>query len=293
MSITERVLARLGFSSPPPTDNAGLSALYAAWCISVPFDNIGKLIALRTSPGDPLPGMDATEFFERWLTHGVGATCWATANALHELLVGVGFDAHRVAGSMRDTGYIGHGSVRVCIDGIDWLADSSLLTDIPLPLTSEIFVASREIFGAESEPSADSHIVWADNPPNATLIPCRISIYEASHEFYVERYEASRQRSPFNDRLYARQNRIGERLVLDGNTRILKTALGTEIRDLARDELFSSLIDEFGISGEFVDKWRMSGAIDASFLPASTPPAPNAMLPPSMRGTLKTTQEKR
>lgn len=286
MSITERVLTRLGFSSPPSTDIAGLSALYAAWCISVPFDNIGKLIALRTSPGDPLPGMDATEFFERWLAHGVGATCWATANALHELLVNVGFDAHRVAGSMRDTGYIGHGSVRICIDRTDWLADSSLLTDIPVPLTTEIFVANSGTFGAESEPSVGSHIVWADNPPDATLMPCRISIYRASHEFYVERYEASRQRSSFNDRLYARCNRLGERLVLNGNTRISKTAVGTQIDELQRDELFSCLIREFGVSDEFVDRWRHSGAMDASFLPPSTPPAPIRMLPPSMRGTV-------
>lgn len=285
MSLTARVLNRLGFSSPPTPDIAGLSALYAAWCISVPFDNVGKLIALRTSPGDPLPGMDATEFFDRWLAHGVGATCWATANALHELLVNVGFDAHRVAGSMRDTGYIGHGSVRVCIDGIDWLADSSLLTDIPVPLTSEIFVASGGTFGAESEPSVGSHIVWADNPPDATLIPCRISIYLASHAFYVERYEASRQRSSFNDRLYARRNRLGERLVLNGNTRISKTAAGTQVQELQRDELCASLIGEFGMSEQFVVRWRLSGAIDASFVPASSPPPPSAMLPPSMRGT--------
>lgn len=237
--------------------------------------------------------MDATEFFERWLSHGVGATCWPTSNALYELLADVGFDARRVAGSMRDTGYTGHGSVKVRIDGIDWLADSSLLTDIPLPLTNEVFIASGEVFEAESEPSVDSHIVWADTPPNETLVPCRISIDHTSHDFYVERYEASRQRSSFNDRLYARRNRLGERLVLTGNTRISKTAVGTQVEELERDELCGSLVGEFSMSEEFVDRWRLSGAIDASFIPPSTPPAPITMLPPSMRDTVQQTAEQR
>lgn len=289
MLVTERVLARLGFTSHPFPDIAGLNALYAAWCVSVPFDNIGKLIALSSSPADPLPGIDATEFFERWLTHGVGATCWATANALYELLADVGFDARRVAGSMRDTGYTGHGSVKVRIDGIDWLADSSLLTDIPLPLTEEVFVTTDGIFGAESERSGDSHLIWADVPPYPTLTPCRISIDQASHEFYVERYEASRQRSPFNERLYARCNRPGERLVLNGNTRISKTAGKMDIRELNADELCGSLIEEFGISEEMVDEWRLSGTFDESSHPASTPPPPPiTVLPPSMRGTTET-----
>ncbi|MEO5902813.1 MAG: arylamine N-acetyltransferase [Gemmatimonadaceae bacterium] len=277
-------MSRLGFSVLPSPDLAGLNALYAAWCLAVPFDNIGKVVALRTSPAEPLPGIDATEFFERWLAHGVGATCWSTANALYELLIAAGFDARRVAGSMRDTGYTGHGSVKVRIDGIDWLADSSLLTDIALPLTSNFFAATDGIFAAESEPSVGSHIVWADLPPYPTLIPCRISMDQASHEFYVERYEASRLRSPFNDRLYVRRNKSGERLVLNGSTRISKTARGMDIRELDSDDLCGSLINEFSISEEFVDRWRRSGALDASLLPASTPPPqPITMLPPSMR----------
>jgi len=266
-----------------------LNALYAAWCVSVPFDNIGKLIALSSSPADPLPGIDATPFFERWLAHGVGATCWATANALYELLADVGFDARRVAGSMRDTGYTGHGSVKVRIDGIDWLVDSSLLTDIPLPLTEKVFATTDGIFAAESERTGDSHLIWADVPPYPTLIPCRISIDQASHEFYVERYEASRQRSPFNERLYARRNRPGERLVLNGNTRISKTAGELDVREMNPGELCASLVDEFNISEEFVDTWRKSGGLDASFLPASAPPpTPIILLPPSMRGTTET-----
>jgi|SRR5665647_357594 len=44
-------------------------------------------------------------------------------------LIALNFNARRVAGSMRDTGYVGHGSVEVHIDGTDWLVDPSMLTE--------------------------------------------------------------------------------------------------------------------------------------------------------------------
>ena len=113
MGHLDDVLNRLGFDHRPDADLGGLRDVYAAWCLSVPFDNIAKLIALRAPRGAPLPGMDAAEFFGRWLEHGVGGTCWITSNALCELLLALGFEARRVAGSMGDSGYLGHGSVKV------------------------------------------------------------------------------------------------------------------------------------------------------------------------------------
>jgi N-hydroxyarylamine O-acetyltransferase len=102
--LRDRVLDRLGFPAAPSRDLEGLRALYGAWCASVPFDNTRKMIALRTAGGDPLPGGDARDFFESFLAHGTGGTCWPTSNALFELLRSAGFEARRVAGSMRDTG---------------------------------------------------------------------------------------------------------------------------------------------------------------------------------------------
>src|SRR4051812_16957422 len=126
-ALRAQVLARLGLASAPATDLNGLRTLYAAWSSTMPFDNIAKLIALRTdSPGN-LPGIDAAEFFERYLEHGVAGTCWPSSNALFTLLADLGFPARRVAGSMRDMGIVSHGSVKVRLDGIDWLLDSSML----------------------------------------------------------------------------------------------------------------------------------------------------------------------
>ncbi len=196
----------------------------------------------------------------------------------------LGFDARRVAGSMRDTGYPGHGSVKVRIDEIDWLVDSSMLTDIPLPLTDEVFISGNDGFGAEVEPIGDTHMIWADMPPNPTLVPCRLMVDPASHSLYAERYEASRERSPFNERLYARKNMPLQRLVLIGGTRYLKTAEGMDTQELNRDQLRESLRDEFDISSELIGEWTRSGSLDASLLPPSSPaPPPITTQPPSRR----------
>lgn len=281
--LRETILARMGISALPSPDLAGLRSIYAAWCLSVPFDNIAKLIALRARPDQPLPGMDATEFFERWLTHGVGGTCWAGSNALCEFLLSLGFNARRVAGSMGDTGYLGHGSVKVRFGHNDWVADSSLLTDVLIPLTDAIFVDDESIFGVESEPVDGSHMIWADVPPSPALTPCRLMIDPSDHAHYVERFEASRARSPFNERLYVRRNLDGARFLLVARTRILKDRDGIQKQELSRDEICSSLIEEFGVSKKLVDELNSCGALEASFNSSPPPPSPVVHVPPSQR----------
>ena len=284
MELVDDVLTRLGLDRPPNADMSGLRSIYAAWCLSVPFDNLAKLIALRAPKGEALPGMDAIRFFKRWLEHGVGGTCWVTSNALCELLLALGFDARRVAGSMGDTGHLGHGSVKVRIDGADWLTDSSMLTDVPLPLTDELFIHDGPAFRAEVEAVDDTHIVWADLPPNPSLVPCRLLVDQATHATYTQRYEASRVRSPFNERLFATRNLDGQRLVLSANTRIMKTASGIQTKALSRSRVCESLRDEIGVSGTFIDQWVACGALDASFAPAMAPPPHSVPRdPPSRR----------
>ena len=99
-----RVAKRLGLEPRLETNIQGLYALYGAWCRKVPFDNVRKLIALRTGDAGPLPGGDATDFLENFLEHGTGGTCWSSSNALFELATAFGFRARRISGSMRDLG---------------------------------------------------------------------------------------------------------------------------------------------------------------------------------------------
>jgi arylamine N-acetyltransferase len=98
--LVQQILARLGFNrrSTPTID--ALRAVYSAWCERVPFDNIRKLIHVRSANAAPLPGSTAQDFFEAWLKFGTGGTCWPGAGALHAFLRVLGFDAVRAIGTM-------------------------------------------------------------------------------------------------------------------------------------------------------------------------------------------------
>ena len=72
---------------------------------------------------------------------------------------------------MRDMSVINHGSVKVCLEGSDWLIDSSLLSNLPLPLNESIFVSSDPVFAVEVEPVDSTHLIWAHLPPNPRGLP--------------------------------------------------------------------------------------------------------------------------
>ncbi len=99
-ALLERVLMKLGLSEHPASTLDGLQTLYAAWCRKVPFDNVRKLIYVHQHDPSPLPGDEATDFFEAWLAYGTGGTCWAGNGALYTLLVTLGFEASRGRGTM-------------------------------------------------------------------------------------------------------------------------------------------------------------------------------------------------
>lgn len=283
--LTERVLSRLGLHEPPPPDLDGLSALYRAWCMRVPFDNTRKTMALRAGTAGALPGTRAEDFFEHWLAHGTGATCWPSSNALLSILLAVGLDARRVIASMRDLGSPNHASAKVRIAGRDWLVDSSMLLNTPLPLGPGVFVGHDPVWPAEVESSNGTHIVWWHPPPREEYLPCRILVDPATFQEYVDGYERSRERSPFNEGLYARRNYPAALVILIGRTRHVRTPGGVESRDLTADELTQSLRDEIGLSGHMIDRWIGSGGLAGSLAPPapSTPGGGRHDVPPSRR----------
>ena len=281
--LLDRLALKLGLADRGSTDLAGLRQVYAAWCTHVPFDNVRKLITLGTGAEGLLPGAHAVDFLENWLEHGTGGTCWSSSNALYALLKSMGFDARRVAGSMRDAGVPGHGSVKVAIDNQDWLVDSSMLQMHPMPLTDGYYRSDDPLFGVEIEPGDGLHLIWFATPPYADLFPCRLMLDPVDHDFYLERYEISRTRGPFNHHLSVRYNRGTARTVLQGHTRHRKTVHGLQSEALGREELCATLRDEVGMSEEIVNRWVQCGALDAAYEPPLTPPAPIVGVPPSRR----------
>jgi arylamine N-acetyltransferase len=282
--LLDRVLHRLGFKERLVADLPTLKRLYASWCMNVPFDNLRKMIVLRSEVMRPLPGMDTTDFFENWLKNGSGATCWPMANALYELLLSLGYNASRIACYMRDMGVVNHGSVKVSLDGREYLADASLLLNIILPLDNETFILRDNVYPVESEPEGASYLVWMLTPPGSEYFCCRIISDPVEFSFFTEWYEATRARSIFNQRLYARRNYPGELIILWGNTRFSKTVRGIESRELSRDEVCKALEQDIGISDSLIAEWVGSGSLEASFEPLSgPPPPPYPKKPPSQR----------
>jgi len=256
----DAVLERLGFSGPPPVDLEGLTAVYGAWCSRVPFDNIRKLIALHGGRSGPLPGLGAEDFFDAWLAHGTGGTCWPSANALHALLDSTGFASRRVTASMFDKGEPSHGTTIVTIDGDEHLVDSSMLTGTPLPLDpAGPTVTPGEGFPHRARPVAEGWLFEFTRVAIDETLPCRTLSPDATPlAFFEERYEVSRTWSPFNDHLNVLTHRSGG-AISHTSGHLYHRPSGAPIAELAggpisAEEVRASLIDEVGCSEAIVDE---------------------------------------
>lgn len=261
----ERVLERLGLRAPPEPSLDGLNVLYRAWGLAVPFDNVRKRIALCRGDTGPLPGVHAQDFFENFLRHGTSGTCWPSSNGLFALLDACGFEARRIAASMRDMGIPNHGSVVVRIEGTDYLADSSMLPPAVFPVRpGEALEIEDPVRPIRVEPVEDTLRIWFQLSFGDTFLACRILEDPVDHPFYLERYEITRSldQSPFNTALYAQRGFPGGRvLTYLGTSRFWKNAEGVEKTELSADELAQSLVAELGLSEEIVEELRAAAAL--------------------------------
>jgi N-hydroxyarylamine O-acetyltransferase len=253
--LVERVLDRLGLSSRPEVSLAGLSDLYGAWCRRVPFDNIRKLIHVRAGNPATLPGDAPNEFFEAWLTHGTGATCWAGNGALCELLATLGYDARRAAATMMVAPGIppNHGSVVVHFGDTRYVADASMLFVEPLPLTDGACIA-HPAWGVRTRFVDGFFTVRWKALQRPDLLDCRFNRYDVSAADFSAFHEATRAWSPFNFNLNLNLVRgsgrigagLGNRISIDAQGKAAGTPLDRESRK-------RFLVDEIGISEEIAD----------------------------------------
>jgi len=252
--LVERVLQRLGLRRRPDVSLPALADLYARWSRNVPFDNIRKLIHVRAEDPRRLPGDAPNEFFEAWLRHGTGATCWAGNGALCELLTALGYDARRAAATMMVAPDIppNHGSVVVHLDGARYVVDASMLFVEPLPLRAGARVA-HGAWGVEAF-DVDGHftIRWKVLL-RPDLLDCRYNLYDVTPAQFGAFHEATRAWSPFNFglslNLVRGDGRIGaaldHRVTVDASGAVSRTPFTADTRR-------RFLIDEVGISEETV-----------------------------------------
>jgi N-hydroxyarylamine O-acetyltransferase len=259
----DRVLERLGLSDRPPVDLAGLNAVYAAWCASTPFDNVQKRIWFAGDRTTPVTGGDPTEFFANWLAHGTGGTCWPTSGAMYALLRSLGFPARRIAGSMvhagdRNPQEAGHGSVLVALDGVDYLADASILAFETVPLVrGQRAGTGPGIHAIEAVPTDTGFdVLWRSGRDRETPVTFRTrpQFDPVDHRFFLDGYERSKTSSPFNRALYICRRSPNAIVSLVRHVLITVAADDTttveEIDEATRKDL---LLGVFGLSPEIAE----------------------------------------
>jgi len=253
----DAVLERLGFAAPVEPDRAGLDAVYLAWCRRVPFDNLVKRIDVVAGTA-PFRNDRPEAFFDLWLAHGTGGTCWPSSRALGALLHSVGFTVRLGSASMADdvAGKVhSHGTILAAIDDTLWWVDSSMLTDEPVPLVrGEQTALAHPVRPVRVEPVDDLWRVYWCTGVGAGEMGCLLLDDDVDGEHYSARYEWSRGWSPFNTGVYATRNRpdevitfwAGRRDVMDVHCHTPGTTLDPEKRRAV-------LVEDFGYSEEIVD----------------------------------------
>lgn len=118
-----------------PSDPQGIGDLYRTWCAQVPFDPVAKAAALvegRTPPGD-----DPVEVAERWLTTGLGSTCWGHVTVLGALLERAGVRVSAGLDRMLTADLVDfHSFLVVHADGAPLLLDPIHPSGDPLPMVA-------------------------------------------------------------------------------------------------------------------------------------------------------------
>ena len=260
--LIERVLAKLGLRNRPSLELAGLNTLFAAHCGSIPFDNIRKRIWFASDQTTPLPGGDPTDFFEHWLAHGTGGTCWPTNGGLYALVHALGFDARRIAGSVIVGGYpqgANHGSVLVTLDGVDYLVDANIGSFKALPLVPGVLASTGEgIHDIKAVPSESGFEIFFYTGWNrAEPLPFRPEPeYDpVDHAFWLARYDRTKKVGFFNDALLIFRHFPESIVTIGRKNKITVAADGsytkTELSDVERK---AALVEELGISEEITEK---------------------------------------
>jgi N-hydroxyarylamine O-acetyltransferase len=254
--LLERVLEKLGFSEIPEPSRETLDAIYSAWCGSVPFDNVRKLIHVNRGDTGPLPGATPGDFFESWLKWGTGGTCWSGAGACWALLSEIGFSVDRGVATMLVAPDLppNHGTVRAKLGEDFFLLDCSILHGKPLSLIDQVNTEA-------AHPAWGVRCVWKDGKPYLWWRPlhksdgfeCRLERFGAAAAEYEEFYERTRGWSPFNYEIAARRNVGAEvRGIGFGHSVVLRADGSVVSEPITTDERNRVLIEDLGMSEEIV-----------------------------------------
>jgi N-hydroxyarylamine O-acetyltransferase len=263
--LLARTLCKLDLTSEITLDRLGLNRLYAAFSKNVPNDNIQKRIWLVGDRTRPMTGGDPIEFFDNWLAHGTGGTCYPANGALYALLRATGFDARRISGSVLMEGIEqggNHGSVLVRLDGKDYLVDAQLAAFTALPLVpGQSTSTGNGIHDISAVPTAEGFDVqWypGSNRLRPLVMRPELDMGPVDHNYFLAQYALSvslyRRRSPFNEALFIARHFSESILVVSRNNKTEVFSDNVAIKsEITANERVRILIEELGISEHTVN----------------------------------------
>lgn len=260
--ILTRILTKLDLLERPARYLAGLNRIYSTYCGHVPNDNIQKRIWLTEKQTGPVTGGDPIEFFENWLAHGTGGTCFPASEGLYALLRALGFDAKRVSGSVIMEGIereANHGSLLVRLEGGDYLVDPQHASFSALPIIpGQPSSTGDGIHDIRAIPVAGGFELQSF-PGSNRQEPLRIRFdlenCLVDHDFFLAHYAMSalreRNRSPFNDALFICR-RFPNSIVIVGRGNRMEVSSDNAVTksEITIDERNRILVEELGISKE-------------------------------------------
>ncbi len=254
--LLDRVLARMGFAGRPGAELEDLRQVYDAWCRHVPFDNSRKLIAVRGGWRGPLPGDTPADFFEAWLTHGTGGTCWAGNGALWALLTALSFDATRGVATMLVAPDLppNHGTVVVNLPEGRFLVDASIMFVEPVPLADGVDNSvAHPAWGVQGRWSGGKLLVRWRAMQRDDPFDCRVDDYPVDAARFRQQHEATRNWSPFNFELNMNLVRGDARIGVALNHAVRIDADGRVTREPLTDRV-AYLVEAMGLSEEIASQ---------------------------------------
>lgn len=253
-SLVTDVISQLGLPSAPCRSPVGLTQLYCAWCRHVPFDNVRRLLQLKSGQDGPLPGVPAAKFFADWLRDGTGGLCVPTAVSWHALLIALGFDASRVVAAIGDDLTPNHLTVVVRLDAAEYLVDTVNLCEGPVALsaggTASDGVPSAYAVAVES--FGDSWRLHYRSPTQRGHHTCTLLHWDAPEDLAVELYrttQAAAQFRQFNAVNYSRRN-LDDGIIVVAGLNVARISVDGVVRHEVVSDLQEVLVGEIGYSTE-------------------------------------------
>jgi N-hydroxyarylamine O-acetyltransferase len=239
-------LARVGLSTAPAPDRAGLFALHRAHATHVPFENLDIQMGLPIR-------LDLESLQDKLVRRRRGGYCFEHNSLFLAVLREIGFDVEpweaRVRLGATEVRPRTHMLLRVRVENCDWLADVGFGGQGPLaPVALDGAVSEQESERYRVIHEGAVHVLqWREGDAWLDLYAFEPGLrYPVDYEM-ASHFTSTHPRSHFVQTLTAQRRLPGERHVLRGLAYQIWRGAELEERTLRPDEVLALLRDVFGL----------------------------------------------